>query len=222
MEEHRKSWNTNQKRLRPILEKGEELAEAIQLFLDQHAFLHGSGVSKNDFYSYEDEILNDLSEEMFRRIRANDEHSIAWCIWHIARIEDVTMNMLVAGKPQLFHEQQWQDQLAITAVHTGNVMAEDEVRQLSDTVDFASLRAYRLAVGRKTREIVKELTFENLRQKVQADRLQKVVDERAVVHSALGLIDYWGKRTIAGLLLMPPTRHNFVHLNEASKLKSLR
>jgi hypothetical protein len=35
----------------------------------------------------------------------------------------------------------------------------------------------------------------------------------------MGIVDYWGSRTIAGLLLMPPTRHNFTHLNEARMLK---
>jgi hypothetical protein len=29
----------------------------------------------------------------------------------------------------------------------------------------------------------------------------------------------WSKRTVAGLLPMPPTRHNFLHLNEALRIK---
>jgi hypothetical protein len=32
-------------------------------------------------------------------------------------------------------------------------------------------------------------------------------------------IDLWSRRTIAGLLLMPPTRHNFLHLNDALRIK---
>jgi hypothetical protein len=46
-----------------------------------------------------------------------------------------------------------------------------------------------------------------------------VMDEGAVVEAARGLIDYLGNRTISGLLLMPPTRHNFIHLNEAERIK---
>jgi hypothetical protein len=46
-----------------------------------------------------------------------------------------------------------------------------------------------------------------------------VQDERAVLEAASDITDYWGKRTIAGLLLMPATRHNLVHLNEALRLK---
>jgi hypothetical protein len=48
------------------------------------------------------------------------------------------------------------------------------------------------------------------------------MDEGAVVEAAQGLIDYWGRRNIAGLLLMPATRHNFIHLNEALRIKHRR
>lgn len=33
------------------------------------------------------------------------------------------------------------------------------------------------------------------------------------------IIAYWGGRTLAGLLLMPPTRHNFLHLSEALRIR---
>jgi hypothetical protein len=48
------------------------------------------------------------------------------------------------------------------------------------------------------------------------------MDEEAVVEAARGVVDYWGRLNIAGLLLMPPTRHCFVHLNESLRLKQRR
>lgn len=50
-------------------------------------------------------------------------------------------------------------------------------------------------------------------------RLQRLKDEGAVLEGADWLIKYWSGLTVAGLLLMPPTRHNFVHLNEAISVK---
>jgi hypothetical protein len=41
----------------------------------------------------------------------------------------------------------------------------------------------------------------------------------ALVEAATGIKEYWGKRDIAGLLLMPASRHILVHLNEALTLK---
>lgn len=52
--------------------------------------------------------------------------------------------------------------------------------------------------------------------------LRAMLESAAPPMSALDLLqarfvtDYWSRRTIAGLLLMPATRHNFVHLNEAA------
>ena len=63
------------------------------------------------------------------------------------------------------------------------------------------------------------LSPEDLKKKVDPQRLQRVLAEGAVEPAAMGLIEYWGGRSVAGLLLMPPTRHNFVHLNEALRLK---
>jgi hypothetical protein len=40
-----------------------------------------------------------------------------------------------------------------------------------------------------------------------------------MVAAASDVLEYWGKRTIAGLLLMPPTRHCFLHLNEAMRIR---
>ena len=34
-------------------------------------------------------------------------HSIAWFIWHMTRIEDVTMNLLLAGSPEVFSSANW-------------------------------------------------------------------------------------------------------------------
>ena len=98
-------------------------------------------------------------------------------------------------------------------------MDQESVESLSATVDVAALRDYRVAVGRRTREIVQQLQPDDLKRKVDPRRVQQVMDQGDLVEAASGIADYWGRRTIAGLLLMPATRHNMVHLNEALRLK---
>ena len=51
------------------------------------------------------------------------------------------------------------------------------------------------------------------------DRLERVLAEGAVTEAGRGVADYWAGLTGAGLLLMPPTRHALVHLNEAARIK---
>jgi DinB superfamily len=190
--------------------------------LSQHAMLHSAKMAQTEPWSFEDQVFCDMPEEQIRRIPRNCDHSVAWLIWHIARCEDITMNLLVAGSPQILHRDNWLKQMKITVCDTGNAMDEKGVAELGNAIDIGALRAYRLAVGRRTREIVKQLPPEELKRNVEPSRLQRVMDEGAVVEAAIGIADYWGERTIAGLLLMPATRHNLVHLNEALQLKRRR
>jgi hypothetical protein len=214
----RKHWNQQQQVLQHLLTKGVDFPRAIELFLSQHAVLHASEMAQTGFATFEDEIWLGLSEAAARVIPKRAEHSIAWNFWHLARIEDVTMNLLVADTPQLFEADGWLRRLGVVDKDTGNAMSEQRIAEISAKVDLEALRSYRTAVGRRTREIVQGLQPGDLKKKVDPERLQRVLAEGAVEPAAMGLIKYWGGRTCAGLLLMPPTRHNFVHLNEALKL----
>jgi hypothetical protein len=222
MESYRKLCLKQQTDLRRIMMSFSQHQVAINLFLSQHAMLHSAKIAQTEPWSFEDEVLNDMVEEQIRRIPQNCDHSVAWNVWHIARIEDVAMNLLVAGNPQILNQDNWLKRMNISARDTGNAMNQEEMATLSATIKLEALRAYRLTVGRRTREIVKGLRPEDLKQKVQPSRLQQVMDEGALVEAAVGIKDYWSRRNIAGLLLMPATRHSLVHLNEALSLKRRR
>lgn len=225
METQQKAWNQRQKELRRALLRFDRHEEAIDLFLRQHAALHtaamAADVDPDEGWSFADAVLNDMSEAQIRRIPQNCTHSVAWCIWHMARIEDVTMNLLVNGRSQILHQDNWLERMHVTVQDTGNAMNTAVIAHLSANVDIVALQAYRSTVGRRTRAIVSQLTADALKQRVEPARLQQVIDQGAVPTGS-GLLAYWGRRSIAELLLMPPTRHNFVHLNEALRLKHRR
>ena len=219
MDSNRKLWNQQQQALNRALSRPGDHQKAIDLFLSHHAMLHTAKMARSKLWSFEDEVWQDTTEEIVRCIPPKCEHSIAWCIWHITRIEDVTMNLLVAGSPQIFNRDDWLEQMRIAVRDTGNAMDAKGVADLSAAINIKALRAYRLAVGRRTHEIVKRLAPEELKRQVEPARLQRVMAEGALVEAARGIANYWGRRTIAGLLLMPPTRHTFLHLNEALRIK---
>jgi hypothetical protein len=208
-----------QTELRRLMMSPNQHDKAVQLFMSQHAMLHSRKMAQTESWSFEDEVFNDISEEQIRRSPPGSDHSVAWLIWHMARCEDVTMNLLVAGSPQILHRDGWLKQIKIRVCDTGNAMAEAELANFSNAIDIMALRAYRLAVGRRTREIVRQLEPAMLKEKVEPSRIQQVMKEGAVVEAARGIADYWSKRTVAGLLLMPATRHSLIHLQEALQLK---
>jgi len=221
MDINRKQWNERQKALRQALKKTEALHSAIELFMVQHGMLHAPSVSDADLYSFETDIWQDLPVDspIIRRIPAKSEHSIVWCIWHLARIEDVTMGVLLSGEGQLFELGAWGMQMGIPYRDTGNAMTASEIEALSQVIDIEALKAYRNAVGKRTRAIVRQLKADQLKMKVAPERLQNLLDSGAVCEESHYLLDYWGGLTYTGLLLMPPTRHNLVHINEAIRLK---
>ncbi len=214
----RSQWNERQKALRGALSRGEH-AQAVALFLDQHAMLHTAEVARSGLYSFEDALWEGLPEDAARQVPEGQEHSIAWCLWHLTRIEDMTMNVLLAGTPQLFEREGWMARLGVTVRDTGNAMDAAAVAALSAAVDIPALRAYRLAVGQRTREVVQRAQAGQFKQPVEQSRLEQIRAQGGVVEGALGILAYWGSLTLGGLLLMPPTRHGMIHLNEALRLK---
>lgn len=218
MNPNNKLWNDNHKKLNRALRLGDR-DTAIDLFLCQHAMVHSADMAKARLWSFEDEILKGLTDHQIRAIPPGGEHSIAWILFHLSRIEDITMNMLVAGTPQLFTRADWGKKMNVAIIHSANRMDDTSLAKLSAGIDLNALIAYRVAVGRRTRQIVKKLRAEDFKRNVDPSRLQHVLDEGAVSQEAMEIIHYWGTKTIGGLLLMPPTRHCILHWNEALKIK---
>ncbi|MFC5703287.1 DinB family protein [Cohnella faecalis] len=203
--------------------KPDEHEEAIDLFLKQHALLYSRAMDHSEYPTMEDDLLEGIKEETLRQYPVNapdTRNSIVWHLWHIARIEDMTMNVLVNGSDQIFHTNNWFDKMKVNASHSGNEMETEEVAELSSTMDIEELLLYRLAVGRQTRDIMKSLRPGQLKNKVESARLRKLTEQGAVKDKAQWLIDYWGSKTVAGLVLMPATRHNFLHLNRSMRIKN--
>jgi hypothetical protein len=149
----------------------------------------------------------------------NCDHSIAWIIWHLARIEDITMNLLVAGRPQILYQDDWLDRIKTTIQHAGNVMDEESVANFRAAVDLGAPDGLSSARWPTDARDSRGTLPGRVGTEGWPSRLQLVRAEGAVVEAASEIIDYWSRRTIAGLLLMPPTRHNFLHINEARRVK---
>ena len=77
MDDYRRRWNREQKELRKLLEQRSVPTEAFDLFFGQHAELHSSMLGGNADWSLEDQILDDLDEEVFRKVPPRHETSIA-------------------------------------------------------------------------------------------------------------------------------------------------
>jgi hypothetical protein len=219
VEANRQYWSDQQQHFRRLLLHSPRHTQAIDAFLEQHAMLHTASLAPGSRWSFQDEISADLTEEQLRQVPSSRLHSIAWLLWHIARTEDVIINLLLTNTDQLLYADHWFEHLAIPTRDIGTEMSASDIAALSAQIDIAALRAYRIAVGQRTREIVQEVTAGELRQSVEAERIERVKAEGALVPVAYGVAEYWGRHTKGNLLLIPATRHSFTHLNEAGRVR---
>jgi hypothetical protein len=217
-DEQRKAWNDEHARLRSMLEADQDFSKAIELFLQHHAMVHSAQLGAGVSHSFQDEALDGLTEKQMRIQPPGHVNSVAWILWHITRIEDATLNVLLADAPQIFHIGEWQRKLGSPYVDVGNEMTGAEITALSEAIEVQALLEYRLVVGQRTRQIARQLNAADLRGKPRAERLERLAADGTVRPEAGWLLEYWGGHPKTNLLLMPSTRHGFVHFNEIRQM----
>lgn len=207
------------KQLSKMIYNPKNIDEAKQLFLDMHTLLHLAMMTqtpKNEL----DDLLSDLKNEEYAIMPTKQDETIAWVLWHTARIEDLTMGILVGQDKQIFNEE-WQRKMKVKIKDTGNALNDDEIMELSHQVDIPALLEYRNVVGRKTQQIVCQLKAEDMHRPVSLEGIQQIKEEGGVTSQddSMWLLDYWGNKDVAGLLLMPASRHLIMHFNACAKWK---
>lgn len=213
-------WSARHQELGKIIRKKESFADAIHLILDLHSELHMSPVSGNETENAVDLIFKDLRDEEYSVMPTSKDETIAWAVWHITRIEDLTMNILANRSGQIFNKE-WAERMQATVTDTGNAMTDDEIMLFSITVNKTELLNYRNAVGMRSRDILKKFKPEDMKRKVSPQDINRILEAGGVSErkDSIWLLDFWGKKDVAGLVMMPLTRHQTCHLNDCYKWK---
>ena len=192
--------------------------DARELFLDQHTSVHSAAVGGNKLSGAE-RLFGGLSDEQMRVRPREDLNSLAWIMWHIARTEDIMVNAVFAGRPQIVDEG-WLGRLKMTRRDLGTGMTSAEVSELTRQVDVAALRDYRDAVGRRTREVVGAFGPKDWEGQLAAAEV-----ERAAAHGDFGvrsdlLVKAFTGRPRMAVLSGIALLHNAQHLGEGATIRS--
>jgi hypothetical protein len=218
--DNRKTWTSQQDRLRKLLSAKAHFEQAIQLFLEQHAAVHTALISDGHTWSLQDEVLADLTDEQIKTRLRPGTNSIAWLLWHTTRIEDMTINCLVLGQPQILISGNWAPRLGVSLPDVGAGMDDAEVVSFSRQVCVQALKDYRAEVGRSTRAGVPRLQAAQLKEIIPAAAIQKFVDEGSISQKATWLAEFYIGRAKGFFLTRTATSHNFIHLNEAGRIRA--
>jgi DinB superfamily len=197
--------------------------DARALFLADHTRIHASAtstpaeLSAAGGFTMQDDTLKRL-EDADLRASPDGLCSIVWHLWHMTRIEDVAVNTLLRGAPEILDRGTdaagWLGRLGVDVRLVGTGDTDDEVRAFSERVDVGALLEYRDAVGRETRAFAQSADLDALDAvpdlAARLDAAPPIVGERA-----RWLPRFYTGKSGAFLLTFPVTNHGFMHWAEA-------
>ena len=186
-------YNTRLDELRRRIKSPRNFQSAMELALEIHAMTHTGEVSSSSVPTFCDELLDGLEDEDYSIMPTEKDETIAWHLWHIARIEDLVGNLLIAEKPQIFSDE-WMERLNVSVKDTGNAMTDDEIIGFSKQVK---------------------------KQEPSDESLARLVSEGGLleVKKSIWLKKFWGSYTVTGLILLPLTYHHMIHLPDSVRIK---
>jgi hypothetical protein len=198
--------------------------DARALFLADHARIHAATTSTEPElaaaggFTMQDDTLKRLDEADLRASPAG-LCSIVWHIWHMTRIEDVAVNVMLRAAPEILDRDGWLDRLGVDVRLVGTGDTDEEVHGFSERVDVGALLAYRDAVGRATRAYVREVDLDSL--DAVPDLTERLAAAPPIVgERALWLPRFYSGKSGAFLLTFPITNHGFMHWAEARVTRS--
>lgn len=212
-----KEWSELNKEMQLRLKKKETFASGIDTLLDL----------RNRIMEQISEFKKELSAADFCAmpyINADGYHNktIAYSLWHIFRIEDIVAHTLIADNQQVFFEKNYRRRINSPIITTGNELVREQIADFSWQLNLSELYQYIAEVDKSTAELLKSLSFEDMKIKMTDEKKQRLQALNVVSESenAFWLIDYWCTKNIQGLIQMPFSRHWIMHIEACLRIKS--
>ena len=212
-----KDWSDKNKKMQALIGKELTFAEGIDLLIDL----------RNDLLTQISYIVNGYPEEAFYQMPfagADGYHSktLAYSMWHIFRIEDIVAHTLIKGDEQVLFTGGWQKKTGSPLSTTGNELSGDEIAEFSKKLDVKVLFDYCKAVMNSTNELLRGLSYKDLKRRFSEEDKNRVLDCKCVStdENAAWLVDYWCKKDVRGLIKMPFSRHWIMHIEAMCRISN--
>lgn len=184
--------------------------DATIMFLHRHERLH----------AHVQRLSAGLTEAQVRGQAHPAVNPLAWLLWHMARVEDSAVNLLVVDGTEVLDDE-WVARLAVDRRDVGSGMTMDDVVALSARVDLTALSDYWRAVGELTAAVVRALRPEDLDRPVSGARVRRAVKQSAVGPGAAALERLWQDTTSGEFLVWLPLAHNCEHVGQAEMIRGM-
>lgn len=212
-----KEWSELNKAMQIQMKKKETYEEGMNTLFDLRNQLMQTLIAFNDELSREDFYAIPF-------INANGYHSktIAYSIWHIFRIEDIVTHVLIGEDEQVFFAGNYQERINSPIITTGNELVKQEIADFSKKLNLKELYSYIFEVKESTEEIMRGLSFDELKKKISEERKEHLKSLHVVSsdENAVWLVDYWCNKDIRGLIQMPLSRHWIMHVEASLRIRN--
>jgi len=98
--------------------------------------------------------------EQLHFVPEHGSHSIAWCLWHTARVEDLIINARSRQAPQVWNED-WAKRIGLPFEGMGTGMSDEQAQGIR-IENLDAFKEYQEAVWKQTDEYLGSLTDEDL------------------------------------------------------------
>lgn len=192
--------------------------DLLGFFLNQHAAVHGRAVSGRAFLA--ERVLGEPTGEQMRARPGPGLNSLVWLVWHMARTEDVAVNLVVARREQVLDDG-WLRRMNVPWRDIGTGMTEAEVAEMTAGADVDAVRAYRTAVGVRTREVVPALPAGAWDEIIGHEDIERAAATGAFRDWVAGAAYPWLGWSRGDQISSSAIRHNAGHLGEAVTIRGL-
>ncbi|HLF76398.1 MAG TPA: DinB family protein [Dehalococcoidia bacterium] len=193
--------------------------DARELLLAEHALVHSDAVAEAAGRPIPADAWSRLSPAQLRT-SPPDNNSLAWLLWHTARSEDMGVNALVRGQPEVLDRDGWYEKLNVPYRHVGTGSSAEEVAALNARVNTEALLEYRDAVGRETREWLTHLDLGELDSLVNAGpRITATAPFADHVAPRMSVV--LGTKSAGWYVVRLAIWHNFFHIGHAEHVMHL-
>ena len=210
-----REWSEQNKKMQSLIKKADTFQEGKNVLCELRNDLWDTLLSFKERLRRED-----LDAMPF--INADGYHSknIAYSIWHIFRIEDIVAHTLVNGDEEVFFSGNYQSRINSPLITTGNELVKEQIADFTKQLDLDELYSYVAEVKKSTEEIIRSLTYSDLKTKVSDERKDKLIASGVVStdENAVWLIDYWCNKDVRGLIQMPFSRHWIMHIEACLRI----
>ena len=150
----------------------------------------------------------------FPNVDGYHSKTLAYSMWHIFRIEDIVAHTIISDDAQVLFAGDWQKKVDSPIITTGNELQGEAIAEFSKKLDVDALLKYCEAVKASTDELLKKLSYADLKRSFSENDKKRVFDSKSVStdENAVWLIDYWCDKDVRGLIKMPFSRHWIMHI----------